>query len=73
MIAVDNTLWSGKVADPDISDAETMAIRGFHVKVYDDPRVDLALVPIGDGLTLLRKRDRLLEVDLGGGLRPEFL
>ena len=73
VIAVDNTLWSGKVADPDIYDAATMAIRGFNVKVYDDPRVDLTLVPIGDGLTLLRRRGRLLEVDLGGGLRPEFL
>jgi len=73
VIAVDNTLWSGKVADPDIFDATTMAIRGFNVKVYDDRRVDLTLVPIGDGLTLLRRRDRLLEVDIGGGLRPEFM
>ncbi len=56
LIAVDNTLWHGKVANPDIFDAATMAIRGFNVKVHDDKRVSLSLVPIGDGLTLLKKR-----------------
>lgn len=72
VIGVDNTLWHGKVADPDVVDADTMAIRGFNVQVYDDPRVDLSLVPIGDGLTLIRRRDRVLETEVGGGLRPEF-
>ncbi|MDH3270639.1 MAG: class I SAM-dependent methyltransferase [Gemmatimonadota bacterium] len=56
VIAVDNTLWSGKVADPDVTDEDTKAIRGFNASVVDDTRVDLSLVPIGDGLTLLRKR-----------------
>lgn len=56
VIAVDNTLWHGKVADPDVTDADTKAIRGFNAKVQDDRRVSLSLVPIGDGLTLLRKR-----------------
>lgn len=56
LIAVDNTLWHGKVADPGVSDDDTMAIRGFNAKVVDDPRVELSLVPIGDGLTLLKKR-----------------
>jgi predicted O-methyltransferase YrrM len=56
VIAVDNTLWSGKVADPDVHDEATMAIRGFNARVIDDHRVQLSLVPIGDGLTLLRKR-----------------
>jgi predicted O-methyltransferase YrrM len=56
LIAVDNTLWHGKVADPSIFDDATMAIRGFNAKVVDDRRVSLSLVPIGDGLTLLRKR-----------------
>jgi O-methyltransferase len=56
LIAVDNTLWHGKVADPDVTDDATRAIRGFNAKVVDDQRVDLSLVPIGDGLTLLRKR-----------------
>lgn len=56
VIAVDNTLWSGRVADPTVFDNATMAIRGFNVKVHDDQRVSMSLVPIGDGLTLLLKR-----------------
>lgn len=56
VIAVDNTLWHGKVADPDETDAATEAIRAFNVKVRDDVRVSLSLVPIGDGVTLARKR-----------------
>jgi predicted O-methyltransferase YrrM len=56
VIAVDNTLWDGKVADPSVHDESTKAIRGFNATVIDDGRVSLSLVPIGDGLTLLRKR-----------------
>lgn len=56
LITVDNTLWHGKVADPAVTDEDTRAIRGFNAKVVDDPRVALSMVPIGDGLTLLRKR-----------------
>ena len=56
LIAVDNTLWHGKVVDPEVNDDATQAIRGFNAKVVDDRRVALSLVPIGDGLTLLRKR-----------------
>jgi caffeoyl-CoA O-methyltransferase len=56
VIAVDNTLWSGKVADARVMDTATMAIRGFNVKVHDDRRVSMSLVPIGDGLTLIVKR-----------------
>lgn len=56
VVAVDNTLWSGKVADPEVLDDDTMAIRGFNAHVIDDERVTLSLVPIGDGLTLLRKK-----------------
>jgi len=56
LIAVDNTLWEGKVADPAVTDADTEAIRAFNLKVKDDERVSLSLVPIGDGLTLARKR-----------------
>lgn len=55
LIAVDNTLWGGKVINPDIFDDATKAIRGFNAKVIDDARVSLSLVPIGDGLTLLRR------------------
>lgn len=57
VIAVDNTLWDGKVAEPDSADPDTVAIRAFNEKLYADERVDLSLVPIGDGLTLARKRD----------------
>lgn len=55
VIAVDNTLWSGKVADASVTDEDTKAIRGFNATVIDDHRVTISLVPIGDGLTLLRK------------------
>jgi len=57
LIAVDNTLWDGHVADASYGDADTVALRAFNDYVYSDERVDLSLVPIGDGLTLLRKRD----------------
>jgi predicted O-methyltransferase YrrM len=56
LIAVDNTLWGGSVADPAETDADTAAIRAFNAALRDDPRIDLSLVPIGDGLTLARKR-----------------
>lgn len=56
VIAVDNTLWAGKVADPSAYDSSTKAIRGFNATVIDDGRVSLSLVPIGDGVTLLRKK-----------------
>jgi caffeoyl-CoA O-methyltransferase len=56
LIAVDNTLWHGKVADPAEMDDATEAIRHFNRKVREDERVTQALVPIGDGLTLIRKR-----------------
>ena len=53
VIAVDNTLWSGKVADPAATDADTAAIREFNALVARDPRVTASVTPIGDGLTLL--------------------
>lgn len=56
VVAVDNTLWSGRVIDPTVTDEATKSIRGFNASVIDDGRVDISLVPIGDGLTLLRKR-----------------
>jgi predicted O-methyltransferase YrrM len=56
LVAVDNTLWSGAVADPNKQDADTRAIRELNAKVADDPRVSSSLVPIGDGLLLARKR-----------------
>ncbi len=56
LIAVDNVLWGGSVIDQENQDADTRAIRAFNERVSGDERVDLSLVPIGDGLTLLRKR-----------------
>lgn len=55
-IAVDNVLWSGRVADPQVQDKSTQAIRDFNQKLHHDERVSLSLVPIADGLTLALKR-----------------
>jgi caffeoyl-CoA O-methyltransferase len=56
LVAVDNTLWSGAVADLTKQDADTCAIRELNAKIAGDPRVSSSLVPIGDGLYLARKR-----------------
>lgn len=56
LILIDNTLWSGKVADPKESDPSTVALRSLNAQIKDDERVDVSLVPIGDGVTLVRKR-----------------
>ncbi len=56
LIAVDNVLWNGAVAVPSREDPDTAAIRALNEKIRDDGRVSLSLVPIGDGLTLARKR-----------------
>lgn len=56
LIAVDNVLWSGRVADPNTTDADTESIRAFNAKLRDDQRVTLSVVPIGDGLTLALKK-----------------
>ena len=55
LIAIDNTLWGGSVAHP-ATDADTAALQQLNAKLHDDERVDLSLLPIGDGLTLARKR-----------------
>jgi predicted O-methyltransferase YrrM len=55
LIAIDNVLWSGRVADPQVQDNRTQKIRAFNQKLHQDQRVSLSLVPIGDGLTLARK------------------
>ena len=55
LIAVDNTLWGGDVADPMVSDPDTKAIDSFNRRITDDPRVDSVQLTVGDGLTLLRK------------------
>jgi caffeoyl-CoA O-methyltransferase len=56
IIAIDNTLWSGWVADPKQKDADTVALRAFNDRLHKDERVALAMLSIGDGLTLALKR-----------------
>ena len=53
-ILVDNTLWGGKILDADARDAQTEGIRRFNDLVAHDPRVETAILPLRDGLTLLR-------------------
>lgn len=56
LIAIDNVLWSGHVADLACTDSDTVALRELNEKLHHDQRFDLSMVPIGDGLTLLRRR-----------------
>jgi caffeoyl-CoA O-methyltransferase len=56
VILVDNVLRMGRVADPAVDDEQTLAIRAFNDRVAADPRADCVMLPIADGLTLLRKR-----------------
>jgi O-methyltransferase len=56
LIAIDNTLWSGRVADPANKDVDTIALRAFNDALHHDERIDLALLPVGDGITLALKR-----------------
>ena len=55
LIAFDNTLWGGDVAKPG-GDADTLALKTLNDKLHRDERIDVAMLPIGDGLTLARKR-----------------
>lgn len=54
-ILADNTLWGGKVTQPDCHDAQTQGIRAFNDLVASDPRVETVILPLRDGLTILRK------------------
>lgn len=56
LLAVDNVLWGGSVADPDNNEPSTLAIRELNARIHKDERVSITLPPIGDGLFLVRKR-----------------
>ena len=56
LILIDNVLWGGSVIDPAKTDDDTTAIRALNLKLRDDDRIDLGLIPTGDGLTIARKR-----------------
>ncbi|WP_439888045.1 O-methyltransferase [Pseudomonas sp. MBLB4123] len=56
LILFDNTLWSGRVLEQSPDSADTRAIQALNLALRDDARIDLSLLPLGDGLTLCRKR-----------------
>jgi predicted O-methyltransferase YrrM len=56
VVALDNVLWGGAVADPDDEDRQTLVLRRLNAKIQADQRVSSLLLPVGDGLTLARKR-----------------
>ncbi len=56
LMAFDNMLWAGRVADESNTEESTVVIRALNQRIADDPRVQGLLIPLGDGLTLARKR-----------------
>jgi caffeoyl-CoA O-methyltransferase len=57
LMVFDNTLWSGRVADPDNDDESTRAIRALNERVRSDPRVENVLLTVRDGMNLVRRRE----------------
>ncbi|XP_072969021.1 uncharacterized protein [Typha angustifolia] len=56
LIVFDNVLWHGKTADPQVNDPKTVSIRNFNKKILEDERISISMVPIGDGMTICRKK-----------------
>lgn len=56
LLALDNTLWSGKIADKSVEDAQTESFRKLNAHIHQDKRVDMCLLPIADGMTLVHKK-----------------
>ncbi|MFI8481277.1 O-methyltransferase [Pseudomonas sp. NPDC078700] len=56
LLLFDNTLWSGRVLEAEPESEDTRAIQALNAQLKDDARIDLTLLPLGDGLTLCRKR-----------------
>ena len=55
LILIDNVLWSGKVAAPEAGDPDTVALRALNQKIRTDPRVEACLLPVGDGVMVVRR------------------
>lgn len=60
LIVIDNTLYLGRVADPSATDAHTTAICEFNSMLRDDPRIHISMLPVADGITLVRKNAGVL-------------
>jgi predicted O-methyltransferase YrrM len=58
LILLDNVLWGGAVADPADHERQTEALRALNAKLHRDERISLSLLPLGDGLTVARRRPR---------------
>lgn len=56
LMVIDNVLWGGQVADPNRRDQSTMAFKKLNKKIHADQRVDISMLPLGDGVTLALKR-----------------
>ena len=56
LILLDNVLWGGRVAQPEAQDPDTLALKSINQKIHQDSRVDLSMLPLADGLTLVRRR-----------------
>ena len=56
LIAIDNVLWFGRVTDPTANDPDTSALKALNAKIVKDDRVEMVMVPVGDGVTLAMKR-----------------
>jgi len=56
LIVIDNVLWSGRVADPQVQDPDTQAIRQLNARLHNDSRIDLVMLGLADGITLARVR-----------------
>ncbi len=56
LIVIDNTLFFGRVVDPDSQDPDTVAIRALNASLHDDPRVEITMLTMADGITLARKK-----------------
>jgi caffeoyl-CoA O-methyltransferase len=56
LLVVDNVLWSGRVMDPSVLDDDTVALREFNSRVVADDRVDVVMLSVGDGVSVVRRR-----------------